>query len=655
MIGREPMMNRSRVSIRLLPSVLLVTLLPCLCLVAQDTTEITVDSVAVLPAPDRPVRPEIVPLLTSYPDYAPLYAVRSLLVPTGSFAELIRGRGRLRALTTSQPPFPASFSSGTSGPGAVPILIDGVRAPTADGRPLGPIYVPIFRVGDVEFLRGVDASLYGGADAHAGLHVLPQTFDVQGSYLRFGYTGAPGDVSRVAVLFARNLDPQTGLSFNFRRTPGTDLETGAQGSVIGGDLTIDHYPDRSTRISATAELHELDRDASGGLGDGGNPVYLGLDEEGRRRGVRLSWTSLGALDRHASLDDSTMIDTVSVDPGLLGSIRFTDPRASLSSRPDRSLRQLSLFYQHDGRYLYGLPAGPSARVEDIVGVAGTLVAYVGDDLYLRSHLHGSLGNGRVGRVHAGGLLGFAPGEVSFEGGAVLTGVDSLWRPALLAAVRGGDRTLGWSLDARFYPGVASDADPRVFDPIIDTAGPIGLVSRWMIEGRVRYLTDRHLLDLDGGLRGIDGPGAQSGTAFDVGAFLSTPAGPFTLSGSARSGGVSTVDDLYPLFSGEGELGYAFDLFRGALDLYAGLRGEFATASGGYRYDPVLDLWFSNPQDRETTTQYNPWFSAIATARIGSAFFSFELVNLLNVEYWTIRRRPNTGFGLRFGLTWALID
>ena len=606
---------------------------------------VPVDSIA---GPDIP-RPDIVPRFLPNDPFRTSVRERAVLNPTASLAELIPFSGLLRSHHTFIPAAPSTISYGSSGPGSVPILYSGAIAEHSGGMPLEPSWIPVFRVGDVEVLRGVDASLYAGVSARGALHVVPQSFDVDGSYVRFGYTGAPGEVARVAALYARNIADDRSISFNFRRTPGSDVNTTDDADIIGGDIELSYFPDPRSRVSFRAELHELDRIENGGLRLDGKRVYSGLLEEGRRRSIHLAYTTypdgLPRSPRQSGLD--TIVE------GNPDSIVISDRRTEF--RP-LSMISTTLYYQHAARYLSGVDSVRRESVADIVGLSASWTSELAEQTLLRTHVQGSMSNGGIGMVHAAGLIGFGSGRPFVEAGGGVSGEEGHWQFAGLASLNGEIGEVDLSLDGRFYPGdiILPDTLNTGF-PVFDASPLMRFATRWIAEGRASYVTESIGVELETALRRFESNDSRSGLGVDLGLESRFPVGPFELTANGALVSNLGIDELFPTLSGRGRLGYSFDLFRGALDLYTAVVGEVQTSSGGFRYDPVLDLWFSAPADRATPRQLLPYLSAVATARIGTAFFSFELVNLLNTEYWTIRRRPYSGTGLRFGLTWGLID
>ena len=611
---------------------------------STSSPEVPVDSIA---KPDLP-RPDIVPRFLPVDPYRINVRDRGVLNPIASLAELIPSSGLLRSHHTFIPAAPSTFSYGSSGPGSVPILYAGAILERAGDMPIESSWIPVFRVGDVEVLRGVDASLYAGVSARGGLHVVPQSFDVDGSYVRFGYTGAPGGVARVAALYARNIGDDRSISFNFRRTPGSDVNTGDDADIIGGDIELSYFPDLSTRVSLRAELHELDRIENGGLRADAQRVYPGLSEEGRRRSIHLAYTTY--LDGPPPSTRQPGLDTiVDGDPDT----SFMGDRPGEPRQP--SMITAALYYQHDARYLSGADSVRRESVVDIAGVSASLTSDLSAQTLLRTHVQGSVSDGGVGLLHVAGLVGFGSGRPFVEAGGGVTGEEGEWQIAALASVNGSVGEVDLSIDGRFYPGDILPEVDRLAFPVVDTLPPIRIGTRWIAEGRASYVSESIGVEFETALRRFESSDSRSGLGVDLGLESRFPVGPFELTANGAYISNLGIDKLFPALSAGGRLGYSFDLFRGALDLYTAVTGEVRTSSGGFRYDPVYDLWFSAPADRAAPRQLLPYLSAVATARIGTAFFSFELVNLLNAEYWTIRRRPYSGTGLRFGLTWGLID
>ena len=643
--------------------VAILCLVSCVGLRAQDTTRVEppVDSLEVdsldvvseredsVDAPEE-VRPDMVIRFLPEPRSGISYRDRAVLSPVASTSELFRSDGLLRGLHTYVPASPSTLSWGSSGPGSVRLLYSGQVLERTGSAPLEPSWIPVFRIGDVELLRGVDASLYAGVAARAGVHFIPPTFDVDGSYVRFGYTSSPGGVARVAALYARNIGSDQSLSFNFRRTPGSDINTGNEADIIGGDIAYNYFPDERTRVTLRAEVQERDREEHGGLDLQAGPVYDNLLESARRRSLHLEYVSWfvdparTAVRSNSGLTpDSTPVDSLYVAP------------ASRAPGYHTPFISTTLYYQHDARYLSGVDSTDRSRAADFIGATTSLTYPVSNNLLLRSHVHGSLMNGGLGTLHAAGLIGYGSGRPVVEFGAGVTGVEGSVQVVALGAAGGDVGPVALRFDGRFYPGEIANSPIASGFPVLDTVSPTRFATRWIVEGRGRVPTGSFHTELEAALRGVESSETDSRMGGDIGLRVWGPIGPFELAAGGAFTSSLGVDELFPMLSAEGSLGYSFDLFRGALDLFAAVNAEARTSSGGFRYDPVHDLWYSDSADRSSPRQLLPYLSALITARVGTAFFSFEVINLLNTEYWTIRQRPYSGTGLRFGLTWGLID
>ncbi len=547
-----------------------------------------------------------------------------------SFPELLNNGGPLQSYGARVPTGPSAIGVGSLGPETTGLMIDGRRPVTVDGDYLDPTTIPLLRVEGTEEFRGVDASLYSDVSASRVLNLLRPEYDVEGSYLRVGYTGAPGGVSRVALLFARNISDRLTVSAGFRRLAADGFRADEGGELIGGDLDLDFYPDALSRVRLSTEVIELDRNDNGGLTETGDTEGPTVFEESRRRRVGISYyreTGSGSTDSR---------ERSAVESFLSG----------------------SLSYDHDGRVLIqSLETDTAGNRGDFLTLSASSTQRISDPLFVRGHLETSVGGGDLERAHAGGLIGLSRGQIRAEAGGAATlyrdgGNETSLRSALLGVVSGDHGATTWRVDGRFFPTVSPLSG--IHGPSLDTGGTETVVDIWTVEGLLMRGDSTSTYGLDLAMRSVRTEGREL-VGFDAFAVATTTLGLLDVRTSVGYVTLYGFDGLNPQFAGSVGIGFPFRLFGGALDLYAHVRGRVRSQDGGYRYDMERGNWYSDPEDRSDPVLLNPMLAGTLTARIGSAFFTFDFVNLLNSEFWTIRRRPEHGFGLRFGLNWVLID
>lgn len=598
----------------------------------EDSTDFRVDALdSTLHVEPRVRRVKVSPRLVVHPTIPSSTTLKPLLQnPIASFQDLLYVGGSIQPYDSRVPTGPSSVGHGSLGPGSAGFLIEGRRPLTADRRFVEPSVIPILRIEEAEELRGVDASLYGEIYSDRLLNIRNAEYDVQGSYLRVGYTGAPGGVSRVALLFARNISSDLTVSSNFRRLSTEGFLAAEAGDQLAGDLQLDFYPDEESRLRLAAEVLELDRQDNGGLDDFGITRGPTVAEERRRRRIGLDYFQLTDVDRERAKGER------SIESFVAGTIA----------------------YDHDARYVTGLAPGDTIFDRgDFLSVSGSATQIVGAPLFVRAHLEGTLRNERLDVGHVGGMLGVSSGPIRAELGtaATLHGTDAGdtdLQSALLTALSGEHGDFSWRLDGRYFPAVNPQSPFN--RAVLDSGGGDYLVDSWIVEGLITTGDSITYYGLDLAIR-RSSEEEDYVTGIDAFIAVASPIGP--VQGRVSLGYMTTygVEGLNPLFSGDFSVGVPFELFGGALDIFAQVSGCLRSKQGGYRFDEATASWYSDRSDRVNPAQLKPHLAGALTARIGSAFFTFEFVNLLNSEYWTTRRRPETGFGLQFGLNWVLID
>ena len=550
--------------------------------------------------------------------------------------------------TTALSPAALGTSSGPAGGG---VTRDLSVQPTDPGTRFNPLYLTQLRAASFEELRGVDATLYSGADAERSLNIVAPEFDVEGSYLRVGYAGTPDGSSNVGVLFARNIDDDLSLSFDFQRTTSDDVvsrEIG--GSLLGGSFVLDYYPSEKTKLRLSTGIDEYDRKDDGGRDDLGQQLYTGLSEEGRRRGVAIELLHFPERTHGSVLHDRN--DTL-------------DHAELVQSRSDEQYLQVSARYDHESRTLRGIPPRPDSveslvRRADLVMVLGNVVQPLTGKGYLRGHAEAIVRNGTLGRVHAAALLGLGVGGLKLEAGGAVTSArvptleETVEWPVVLAAIAGEVGEVEWRMDGRFFLGGA-ESRATIVSPALDATGSDFFRSNWIVEGLVEYQTEPIDLFGDLSIRRVSSAAGGEVMGVDATVGVHLPIGPIHVSEQFGIRSDYGVSNLRSLLVNQTNLSWPFALLNGALEVEAGVGLEWRGEGGGFRYDPVQDLWYSSSEIRDNAISLNPLLSSSIAARIGSAFFTFELVNILNNTYWTTRGRNVSGIGLQFGLDWVLID
>ena len=594
---------------------------------SDSTTVRTVRDTVIIERPSVPVSMALHPV---HPQST--FLGSPLRTPSASFTNLFLTGSPVGSYRSAIVIGPSALGTGSSGPTSVATLIDGSRPMSAGGTPFDPGFISTLRVADVTELRGIDAALYVDAFATKGISLIEPEYDVGGSYLRIGYTGASRGISRVALQYARNVGARSTVSAGFRRLVSDGYGANDGGSLLSGDLTFDHYIDQYSRLRAQAEVIERDRSENGGIAETGGERGPILNEEDRRRRVRVMYVRSDSVD-----PTSTSIRT-----GVVPQVT-----ASLS-------------YEHDGESVVRLDAPGGRSLEgDFFTFSGAATRRISRVLFLRSHAEASAANGRVDRLHGAATLGFEGQDLVLEGGAAVTrygeGVviaEGVTGIALLGALSGDLSGYAWRVDGRVYPA-ADDSSPFT-NALIDSGATRRMVNSWVVDALVRTADSSSYFGVDLSVRRLTG-GPSPGFGIDGFGIVRVGAGPVRLGGNIGVTSVGPVDQLHSAVAAHLSAGVPFALFNGALDLYAELAGEYRSRSGGYRYDGLNREWYSSGSDRADPRGLDPFLSGTVTARIGSAFFTFEFSNLLNTEYWTTRRRPETGFNLVFELNWVLID
>lgn len=496
---------------------------------------------------------------------------------------------------------------------------------------------PVLAARRLSSLSGVDASVYSTAGSLSAVSLDRPNIDVQGSLLRVAFASAPESTNLVGLQYGRNIAEDLSILVDLQLIDSDGGRTNENVDALYGTTALSYYPDTLSRLVASLDVAEIDaglssgslEDATSNLVDG--VVSPGITEELRVRGGSLSYLAW----------------MPGTDPGNRSSI----PWVAITAR-----------YFHDGKRTIGLDSVPTADVGDIFGIGATAWRDVGP-LGIRGHFDSELGNGRLGRLHAGALLGNSyKSPFRAEFGGAFTSDSATSTPVLLG--RGSWRVVGdstglvastISIDGRLWPG--SDATKPV---VLASMTWERWTSDWSVETRMHGLYRTETSQFGGSLSGTisrirSSRTGLSSNAIEFHASLIAGTGPFIIEQGFDLFGDIGETRSRPVFSTAGSLSYRFDLFAGALDVDLGIDNRWGTQRAGLRFDPLDDLYLVDPSDTARPFTPDPLFDARATLRIGSAVFTFALRNLLDGESWTLRRYDEPGRSFWFGLNWTLID